>query len=52
MSQEVYPVPEGFRIGPRELAELNDLARADPKAFGDGIDLLAHSPWPMSITKR
>jgi acetyl-CoA synthetase len=33
VSEDVYPAPEGFRIGPRELAELNDLARADPDRF-------------------
>ncbi|HEV2596101.1 MAG TPA: acetate--CoA ligase [Sphingomicrobium sp.] len=35
MSQAVHPVPEGLkmRIGPRELAELNDLAKADPDRF-------------------
>jgi acetyl-CoA synthetase len=35
MSQAVHPVPEGFkaRIGQRELAELNDLAEADPDGF-------------------
>ncbi len=33
MSEAVYPVPEGFkaRIGPRELAELNDLASGRPR---------------------
>ena len=32
---EIHPVPEGFaaRIGPRELAELNDFANSDPDAF-------------------
>jgi acetyl-CoA synthetase len=35
LSQAIYPVPEGFggRIGPRELAELRDLAAADPERF-------------------
>ena len=35
MSEIVHPVPSGFngRIGPRELAELNDLAAADPDRF-------------------
>ncbi len=35
MSEAVHPVPEGFaaRIGPRELAELRDLAAADPDRF-------------------
>src|SRR5438105_7786710 len=35
MSEAVHPVPHGFdgRIGPRELAELNDLANADPDRF-------------------
>ncbi|MEA3068101.1 MAG: acetyl-CoA synthetase, partial [Sphingomonadales bacterium] len=35
MSEAVHPVPKGFgaRIGPRELAELNDLAEADPDRF-------------------
>src|SRR4051812_17054232 len=35
MAEAVYPVPEGFnaRIGPTELAELNDLANADPDRF-------------------
>jgi acetyl-CoA synthetase len=35
MAQAIYPVPEGFdaRIGPTELAELNDLANADPDRF-------------------
>ena len=35
MSEAVHPIPEGFnaRIGPCELAELNDLADADPDRF-------------------
>jgi acetyl-CoA synthetase len=35
MSQAVHPIPPDFhaRIGPRELAELNDLARSDPQRF-------------------
>src|SRR5438477_3441573 len=35
MSEAIHPVPENFnaRIGPRELAELNDLANADPDRF-------------------
>jgi acetyl-CoA synthetase len=35
MSSNVHPVPADFnaRIGPRELAELNDLADADPDRF-------------------
>ncbi len=35
MSSSVHPVPDGFtaRIGPIELAELNDLANADPDRF-------------------
>ncbi len=35
MSSSVHPVPEDFeaRIGPLELAELNDLERADPDRF-------------------
>jgi acetyl-CoA synthetase len=35
MGEAIHPIPEGFnaRIGPRELAELNDLARADPDRF-------------------
>ena len=35
MSEAIHPVPENFnaRIGPRELAELNHLAKADPDWF-------------------
>ena len=35
MTQEVYPVPDGFgaRIGPHELADLNRLAETDPDRF-------------------
>ena len=35
MTETIHPVPEGFkaRIGPLELAELNDLASADPERF-------------------
>ena len=35
MTEKIHPVPEGFkaRIGPLELAELNDLASADPERF-------------------
>ena len=35
MAEAIHPVPEDFeaRIGPRELAELNDLAKADPDRF-------------------
>jgi acetyl-CoA synthetase len=35
LSEEIYPVPESFggRIGPAELAELGDLANADPDRF-------------------
>ena len=35
MTEKIHPVPEGFkaRIGPLELAELNDLASADPDRF-------------------
>jgi acetyl-CoA synthetase len=35
VAEAIHPVPEGFkaRIGPTELAELNDLAKADPDRF-------------------
>ena len=35
MSQEVYPVPEGFkaRIGPEQFTALHDLANRDPDRF-------------------
>ena len=35
MTQEVYPIPDGFgaRIGPQELADLNHLAETDPDRF-------------------
>jgi acetyl-CoA synthetase len=35
VSEPIHPVPSDFnaRIGPRELAELNDLVDADPKTF-------------------
>ena len=35
MSELIHPIPSEFkaRIGPRELAELNDLVDADPKRF-------------------
>ena len=35
MAEAIYPIPETFdaRIGPRELAELNDLEASDPDRF-------------------
>jgi acetyl-CoA synthetase len=35
VSETLHPVPEDFkaRIGPRELAQLNELVKADPKRF-------------------
>ena len=51
MSPSVHPVPDGFdaRIGPRELAELNDLANADPERFW--LDQARRLTWNKSPTK-
>ena len=51
MSEAIYPVPEGFgaRIGPRELAELRDLAAADPDRFW--LDQARRLTWNKPPTK-
>src|SRR5215468_5038908 len=51
MSSSVHPVPEGFnaRIGPRELDELNDLARADADRFW--LDQARRLTWNKFPTK-
>ncbi|WP_308515664.1 acetate--CoA ligase [Sphingomonas flavescens] len=51
MTQEVYPVPEGFdaRIGPRELADLNHLAESDPDRFW--LDQARRLTWDKFPTK-
>jgi acetyl-CoA synthetase len=51
MSSAVHPVPEGFtaRIGPGELAELNDLASADPDRFW--LDQARRLTWNRFPTK-
>ena len=51
MTQSVYPIPEGFdaRIGPRELAELNDLAEAAPDRFW--LDQARRLTWNKFPTK-
>ena len=51
MSEEVYPVPDGFeaRIGPRELAELHDLEHADPDRFW--LDQARRLTWNKFPTK-
>ena len=51
MSEAVHPVPEDFhaRIGPRELAELNDLANADPDRFW--LDQARRLTWNKAPTK-
>jgi acetyl-CoA synthetase len=51
MAEAVHPVPEGFsaRIGPTELAELNDLANADPDRFW--LDQARRLTWNKFPTK-
>ena len=51
MNEVIHPVSEGFhaRIGPRELAELNDLAAADPERFW--LDQAQRLTWNKSPTK-
>ena len=51
MSEAVHPVPEDFnaRIGPTELAELNDLARSDPDRFW--LDQARRLTWNKFPTK-
>ncbi len=51
MSEAVHPVPQGFdaRIGPRELAELNDLESADPDRFW--LDQAKRLTWIKFPTK-
>src|SRR5690242_6404658 len=51
MAEAIHPVPEGFsaRIGPRELAELNDLANADPDRFW--LDQARRLTWNKFPTK-
>ncbi len=51
MTDAIYPIPEGFdaRIGPRELDELNDLARSDPDRFW--LDQAKRLTWNKFPTK-
>jgi acetyl-CoA synthetase len=51
MAEAIYPIPEGFdaRIGPRELAELHDLASADPDGFW--LDQARRLTWNKFPTK-
>ena len=51
MSEAIHPVPYGFnaRIGPRELAELHDLAAADPDRFW--LDQARRLTWNKFPTK-
>ncbi len=51
MTEAIYPIPQGFdaRIGPRELAELNDLANADPNRFW--LDQARRLTWNKFPTK-
>jgi len=51
VKQSVYPIPQGFdaRIGPRELAELNDLAESDPDRFW--LDQAKRLTWNKFPTK-
>jgi acetyl-CoA synthetase len=51
MSQAVHPIPPDFhaRIGTRELAELNDLARSDPQRFW--LDQARRLTWNKFPTK-
>ena len=51
MTEAIYPIPEGFdaRIGPRELDELNDLAKAEPDRFW--LDQARRLTWNKFPTK-
>ena len=51
MSEAVHPIPEGFdaRIGPLELAELNDLVDSDPDRFW--LDQAKRLTWSKAPTK-
>ena len=51
MSEAVHPIPEGFdaRIGPLELAELNDLVDSDPERFW--LDQAKRLTWNKAPTK-
>jgi acetyl-CoA synthetase len=51
LSEAIYPVPEAFggRIGERELAELRDLAAADPDRFW--LDQARRLTWNKFPTK-
>ena len=51
MSEAVHPVPSDFnaRIGPVELAELHDLAKADPDRFW--LDQAGRLAWNKAPTK-
>jgi acetyl-CoA synthetase len=51
VTEAIYPIPEGFdaRIGPRELDELNDLAKADPDRFW--LDQARRLTWNKFPTK-
>jgi acetyl-CoA synthetase len=51
VTQEIYPVPDGFgaRIGPLELSELNNLAESDPDRFW--LDQAKRLTWNKFPTK-
>jgi acetyl-CoA synthetase len=51
VTQAIYPVPPDFdgRIGPRELAELHDLAKSDPDRFW--LDQARRLTWNKFPTK-
>jgi acetyl-CoA synthetase len=51
VTEAIYPIPEGFdaRIGPRELDQLNDLAKADPDRFW--LDQARRLEWNKFPTK-
>jgi len=51
VSEAVHPIPEGFdaRIGPLELAELNDLVDSDPDRFW--LDQAKRLTWSKAPTK-
>jgi acetyl-CoA synthetase len=51
VAEAIHPVPEGFdgRIGPRELAELHDLAASDPRRFW--LDQAQRITWNKAPTE-
>jgi acetyl-CoA synthetase len=51
VAEAIHPVPDGFdgRIGPRELAELHDLAASDPRRFW--LDQAQRITWNKAPTE-